>query len=140
MLFVIGFVFSRSVCFCLPTWFQDTLSCCIMGVRWTAFLLLVYIWKSASGDTFLLGQKLNTFVTKYQLDTFSHGQHGLTFKTEQKKNATKFKELTMCFRVNIDYFVSLGDYGTLLEIRVRKKSSSVCIFHGLVGFLVHYTH
>ena len=60
---------------------------------------------------------MKTFVTKYKLDSFTPGMHGLTYKTDQLKNSTKLKEITICFRVNIEYFVILGDYAMLLEMK-----------------------
>jgi hypothetical protein len=36
--------------------------------------------------------------------------------------------------------VQLAPVSYQLYSRLRKKSSSLCIFYGLVGFWVHYTH
>ena len=65
---------------------------------------------------YLLGKKLKTFGTKYDENISSHGKHGLTFKKTQVKESTKFQEVSICFRVNIDRFAQLGKYISLLEM------------------------
>ena len=72
---------------------------------------------NALHEMWLLGQVLDVFHTKYRLDTeFLSGQRGLTFKQQMIKNSTKFMEMTICFRIKMDFFTIIGDYIPLFEL------------------------
>ena len=60
---------------------------------------------------------MTSFHTKYKIkDDFPEGQRGLTFKEEMIPTPTKYKEMTICFRVKMDYFTIIGDYISLVEL------------------------
>ena len=64
-----------------------------------------------------LGQLLDVFHTKYNLDSkFLIGQRGLTFKQQMIKNSTKFKEMTICFRIKMDFFPIIGDHIPIVQL------------------------
>lgn len=61
---------------------------------------------------------MDTFHTSYKLDTeFEQGLRGLTFKKQMIPASTKFKEMTICFRIKMDFFTILGDYISILDLR-----------------------
>ena len=60
---------------------------------------------------------MDTFHTSYKLDTeFEQGLRGLTFKKQMIPTSTKFKEMTICFRIKMDFFTIIGDYIPLFEL------------------------
>ena len=63
------------------------------------------------------GILLDTFHTLYNIEeSFPSAQRGLTFKRPMIENVTKFQEITICFRVKIDYFTIIGDYIFLVDM------------------------
>ena len=38
------------------------------------------------------------------------------FKEDQFQEKVKFKELTLCFRINLEYFQNLGTYSDILDL------------------------
>ena len=60
---------------------------------------------------------LDTFHTMYDLSTnFVTGKRGLTLKRQMIENSTKFQEMTVCFRIKMDFFTIIGDYIFLLKM------------------------
>ena len=65
----------------------------------------------------LSGQILDTFHTFYNLETdFIIGQRGLTLKREMIQPEQKFKEMTICFRIKMDFFTIIGDYIPIIDV------------------------
>lgn len=65
----------------------------------------------------LSGQILDTFHTFYNLETdFIFGQRGLTLKREMIQPEQKFKEMTICFRIKMDFFTIIGDYISIIDV------------------------
>ena len=63
------------------------------------------------------GLLLDTFHTLYNIvEPFPSAQRGLTFKRQMIENVTKFQEMTICFRVKMDYFTIIGDYIFLVDM------------------------
>ena len=49
-----------------------------------------------------LGRELKSFRTKYKiLGDFPAGQRGLTFRRQMIKTPTKYREMTICFRIKM---------------------------------------
>ena len=62
---------------------------------------------------------MKVFVTKYNYTKFVASETnylGVTYKTDQFNKTAKIKELTWCFRINIEYFNLLRTYSYLLEM------------------------
>ena len=61
---------------------------------------------------------LKAFHTKYKLtdDVEYSLNRGLTFKRDMLPLNKKLEEISMCLRIQIDYFTMLGDYTVLLDI------------------------
>ena len=63
------------------------------------------------------GLLLDTFHTRYNIEeSFPSAQRGLTFKRPMIENATKFREMTVCFRIKMDFFTIIGDYMFLVDM------------------------
>ena len=63
------------------------------------------------------GQILDAFHTFYNLETnFIVGQRGLTLKREMIQPQKKFKEMTICFRIKMDFFTVIGDYIPIIDV------------------------
>ena len=63
------------------------------------------------------GQILDAFHTFYNLETdFIVGQRGLTLKREMIQPQKKFKEMTICFRIKMDFFTIIGDYIPIIDV------------------------
>ena len=59
------------------------------------------------------------FVTKYNFTGFEAHEtfyNGITFKKQQIDPPENFREMTFCFRINIEFFRLLGQYSFVLEM------------------------
>ena len=59
------------------------------------------------------------FVTKYNFTGFEAHEtfyNGITFKNQQIDPPENFREMTYCFRINIEFFRYLGQYSFVLEM------------------------
>lgn len=62
---------------------------------------------------------MKVFVTKYNFTGFVPDQNsynGLTLKRDQIGNPRRLEEMTLCFRVNLEYFLLMGQHSPLLDL------------------------
>ena len=60
---------------------------------------------------------MDVFHTFYNLETdFIVGQRGLTLKREMIQPQKKLKEMTICFRIKMDFFTIIGDYIPIIDL------------------------
>ena len=62
---------------------------------------------------------MKVFVTKYNFTGFVPDQNsynGLTLKRDLLGNPRRLEEMTLCFRVNLEYFLLMGQYSPLLDL------------------------
>ena len=62
---------------------------------------------------------MKVFVTNYNFTGFVSDElefEGLTFKSDRLLPDKKFAEMTICFRINIDFFNVMGQYSSILEL------------------------
>ena len=53
----------------------------------------------------------------YNLDiNFPVGQRGLTLRREMIQPPQRFKEMTICFRIKMDFFTIIGDYIPIIDL------------------------
>ena len=65
---------------------------------------------------FVPGQKLKAFHTHYNKN-FSNAYMGLTLKRGLNARSTNIlKGITVCYRINIDYFPIIGDYINIIRL------------------------
>ena len=61
---------------------------------------------------------MNIFVTNYNFSGFVPNElvmTGLTFKADQVVPSENYPEISVCFRINIDYFNAMGQYSSFLD-------------------------
>ena len=62
---------------------------------------------------------MKVFVTKYNFTGFVPDQNsynGLTLRSDQIENPRRLEQMTLCFRVNLEYFLLMGQYSPLLDL------------------------
>ena len=68
---------------------------------------------------------MKVFVTNYNFTGFVSDElefEGLTFKSDRLLPDKKFAEMTICFRINIDFFNVMGQYSSILELSGNRVS------------------
>ena len=62
---------------------------------------------------------MKVFVTKYNFTGFVADQNsynGLTLKKDPIGNPRRLEQMTLCFRVNLEYFLLMGQYSPILDL------------------------
>ena len=62
---------------------------------------------------------MKVFVTKYNFTGFVADQNsynGLTLKKDPIGNLRRLEQMTLCFRVNLEYFLLMGQYSPILDL------------------------
>ena len=62
---------------------------------------------------------MKVFVTKYNFTGFVPDQNsynGLTLRRDQIVKPRRLEQITLCFRVNLEYFLLMGQYSPLLDL------------------------
>ena len=63
------------------------------------------------------GRTLKAFRTNYSIQGYlPEGQLGLTLRREMIPTPTKYKEMTICLRIKMDYFTVTSNYIPILEL------------------------
>ena len=68
---------------------------------------------------------MKVFATHYNFTEFVSDElefEGLTFKSDRQLPDKKFAEMTICFRINIDFFNVMGQYSSILELSGNRVS------------------
>ena len=63
-----------------------------------------------------LGDVLDTIHTGYDVTNDYFCNSGFTFKKKMIENFTKYHDLSICFRIKMDFFPILIDYTSILEL------------------------
>ena len=62
---------------------------------------------------------MKVFVTKYNFTGFVPDQNsynGLTLRRDQIGNPRRLDQITLCFRVKLEYFLLMGQHSPLLDL------------------------
>ena len=80
---------------------------------------------------------LDTYHSDYNQSDDDICNSGLTFKKKMIENFKKFQEMSICFRINMDFSTKLNDYNPILEL-LASGISDTNVTERTLGFWIGY--